>query len=187
MAEIRKNSLPPRGTLLRAWRCSIYPFGDASATNNTAYTLTNKLGNSVTTYGNAPLSTAAILVLGAVGLMGLFVFGSSDVQPPVVGAEAAGEQAAATTHLLQNVDVTLLTAQELRGRTVRDDRELWQGSIRDVNGPPGPDRKAVVSVGGIMGLGSREVSVPLQAMSLEPDGTLTLRTPPQEIQNRLAY
>lgn len=72
------------------------------------------------------------------------------------------------------VDVTQLNARELREKPVYDTRSQRVAMLTDVTGSPGPNRQAILRTGGIMGIGGREVVLPLEKLDLEPDGRLVI-------------
>lgn len=72
------------------------------------------------------------------------------------------------------VDVTQLNARDLREKPVYDTRSQRVAMLTDVIGSPGPNRQAVLRTGGIMGIGGRDVVLPLEKLDLEPDGRLVI-------------
>lgn len=71
----------------------------------------------------------------------------------------------------QGLDVNSLTAQELRNKPVYAKSEKV-AVLQDVTGTPGQQREAVIEVGGIMGVGGKTVVVPLNKITVGPDGRL---------------
>ncbi|MFO1118731.1 MAG: PRC-barrel domain-containing protein [Rhodospirillales bacterium] len=70
--------------------------------------------------------------------------------------------------------VAQLNARELRDKPVYDTRSQRVALLTDVTGSPGPNRQAILRTGGIMGIGSREVVLPLEKLDMEPDGRLVI-------------
>ena len=71
----------------------------------------------------------------------------------------------------QGLDVNSLTAQELRNKPVYAKSEKV-AVLQEVTGTPGQAREAVLEVGGVMGVGGRTVVVPLNKITVGPDGRL---------------
>jgi hypothetical protein len=71
----------------------------------------------------------------------------------------------------QGIDVNDLTAQELRNKPVYAKGEKV-ATLQDVTGTPGQAREAILEVGGVMGVGGRNVVVPLNKITVAPDGRL---------------
>ncbi len=74
----------------------------------------------------------------------------------------------------QDVNVEGLTARELRDKPVygSDDKEI--ATVEDVTGSPGAARQVVLQTGGVLGVGGREVVLPLDKLHVGSDGRLTL-------------
>lgn len=93
-------------------------------------------------------------------------------------AAAVALAAAIQGHVAQaagaTVDVTQLSARELREKPVYDTRSQRVAMLTEVIGSPGPNRQAILRTGGIMGIGSREVALPLEKLDMEPDGRLVI-------------
>ncbi len=72
------------------------------------------------------------------------------------------------------LDVTQLSARELREKPVYDSNRQQVAMLTEVTGSPGANRQAVLRTGGIMGIGAREVTLPLEKLDMEPDGRLII-------------
>lgn len=72
------------------------------------------------------------------------------------------------------VDVTQLNARELREKPVYDTRSQRVAMLTDVTGAPGPNRQAILRTGGVMGIGGRDVVLPLEKLDMDPDGRLVI-------------
>ena len=79
------------------------------------------------------------------------------------------------------VDVTRLSAGELRQKPVYDANSQRVAMLEDVTGSPGPHRQAILRTGGIMGVGGREVALPLEKLDVEPDGRLVIHMTEDEL------
>lgn len=81
----------------------------------------------------------------------------------------------------QEIEVESLTAQELRDKPVYDTKGEKIATIRDVTGTPGQSRQAILQTGGLLGVGGREVALPLSKLSMGPDGRLVLTMTQDEL------
>jgi hypothetical protein len=75
---------------------------------------------------------------------------------------------------VQEIDVESLTAQELRDKPVYDSKGEKIATVKDVTGTPGQGRQAILQTGGVLGVGGRDVALPLEKLSVGPDGKLIL-------------
>jgi hypothetical protein len=82
---------------------------------------------------------------------------------------------------VQDIEVENLTAQELRDKPVYDTKGEKIATVRDVTGTPGQSRQAILQTGGVLGVGGREVALPLEKLSVGPDGELVLRMTRDEL------
>ena len=84
----------------------------------------------------------------------------------------------------RSVDIDSLSDKELRNKAVYDQKDRKVATIRDVTGTPGHSRQAVLDTsGGVMGLAQKEVTVPLDRMSVDPDGRLVLDMTADELKD----
>jgi PRC-barrel domain len=83
--------------------------------------------------------------------------------------------------VMQDIDVEKLTAQELRDKPVYDANSEKIATVSDVTGTPGPGRQAILQTGGVLGVGGREVAVPLSKLSVGADGRLLLNMTDDEL------
>ena len=81
----------------------------------------------------------------------------------------------------QDIQVESLTAQELRAKPVYDTKGEKIATIKDVTGTPGQSRQAILQTGGLLGVGGREVALPLSKLSMAPDGRLMLTMTQDEL------
>jgi hypothetical protein len=81
----------------------------------------------------------------------------------------------------QDIDVENLTAQALRDKPVYDTKGEKIATVRDVTGTPGQSRQAILQTGGVLGVGGREVALPLSKLSVGPDGRLVLTMTQDEL------
>ncbi len=72
------------------------------------------------------------------------------------------------------VDVTQLNARDLREKPIYDTQSQRVAMLADVTGSPGPNRQAILRTGGVMGIGAREVTLPLEKIDMEADGRLII-------------
>jgi hypothetical protein len=75
---------------------------------------------------------------------------------------------------VQEIDVESLTAQELRDKPVYDSKGEKIATVKDVTGTPGRGRQAILQTGGVLGVGGRDVALPLEKLSVGQDGELIL-------------
>jgi hypothetical protein len=85
--------------------------------------------------------------------------------------------------MMQDIKVENLTAQELRDKPVYDSKSEEIATVTDVTGTPGigQGRQAILQTGGVLGVGGREVAVPLSKFSVGPDGRLFLNMTDDEL------
>jgi hypothetical protein len=70
--------------------------------------------------------------------------------------------------------VDQLTAQELRNKPVYDRKSEKIATVSEVTGTPGQMRQAILYTGGVLGVGGKEVALPLEKLSIATDGRLVL-------------
>jgi PRC-barrel domain len=83
---------------------------------------------------------------------------------------------------VQDIEVENLTAQELRDKPVYDSKGEKIATVKDVTGTPGQSRQAILQTGGLLGVGGREVALPLEKLSVGPDGKLVLTMTQDELE-----
>jgi hypothetical protein len=83
---------------------------------------------------------------------------------------------------VQDIEVENLTAQELRDKPVYDSKGEKIATVKDVTGTPGQSRQAILQTGGVLGVGGREVALPLEKLSVGPDGKLVLTMTQDELE-----
>jgi hypothetical protein len=79
-----------------------------------------------------------------------------------------------TPPIAQEIDVDGLPVQELRNKPVYDRKKERIATISEVTGTPGQMREAILYTGGILGVGGKEVALPLEKLSVASDGKLVL-------------
>lgn len=121
---------------------------------------------------------AVVLVVGGSlgGALAAPATWSQTSAPPAYSTDIPEEQGAksATAPGAQAVEVDDLSSGELRDKTVYDKNNEKIATIRDVTGTPGHARQAILRTGGVMGFGGKDVAIPLEQFSVEPDGRLVL-------------
>jgi sporulation protein YlmC with PRC-barrel domain len=85
--------------------------------------------------------------------------------------------------MMQDIQVETLSAQELRDKPVYDSKDEQIATVTDVTGTPGAGqgRQAILQTGGVLGVGGREVAVPLSKFSVGPEGRLFLNMTDDEL------
>lgn len=76
--------------------------------------------------------------------------------------------------ITSDMDVDQLTGQELRNKPVYDGKSEKIGTVSEVTGTPGQMRQAILHTGGVLGVGGKEVALPLEKLSVATDGRLIL-------------
>ena len=76
--------------------------------------------------------------------------------------------------MLQNLETEHLSAQELRNKPVYDGKNERIATVSEVTGTPGQNRQAILATGGVLGVGGHEVALPIDKLSIAPDGRLVL-------------
>jgi hypothetical protein len=84
--------------------------------------------------------------------------------------------------MMQEIEVESLTAQELRDKPVYDSKGEKIATVKDVTGTPGQSRQAILQTGGVLGVGGREVALPLEKLSVGPDGKLMITMTRDELE-----
>ena len=119
------------------------------------------------------------------------LFALSLVAMPAAWAQSIQRPAEAPTRITdipderkstaQDIQVENLTAQELRDKPVYDTKGEKIATVRDVTGTPGQSRQAILQTGGVLGVGGREVALPLSKLSMGTDGRLMLTMTQDEL------
>ena len=95
--------------------------------------------------------------------------------PAAWGQSAPRATKSDPTHpIAQEIDVDGLPVQELRNKPVYDRKKERIATISEVTGTPGQMREAILYTGGILGVGGKEVALPLEKLSVAADGKLVL-------------
>jgi hypothetical protein len=123
------------------------------------------------------------------GLAGLFALGLAAVSAAwAQSISRPAEVPTRTTDIpverkstVPEIEVENLTAQELRDKPVYDTKGEKIATVRDVTGTPGQSRQAILQTGGVLGVGGREVALPLEKLSVGADGELMLRMTRDEL------
>ena len=76
--------------------------------------------------------------------------------------------------ITSDIDVDQLTVQELRNKPVYDGKSEKIATVSEVTGTPGQMRQAILHTGGVLGVGGKEVALPLDKLSVATDGRLIL-------------
>jgi hypothetical protein len=95
----------------------------------------------------------------------------------IVAVPAAwGQSAPRTTNSAPapTIDVEVLSAQELRDKPVYDGKSERIATVSEVTGTPGQMRQAILHTGGVLGVGGKEVALPLDKLSVAENGKLVL-------------
>ena len=98
---------------------------------------------------------------------------SSPAYPARTTTDTAEEGPPPNAQVKQD-DIRSLSREEMRNKPVYDSRNNPIATLKDVTGSPGQSPQAVLQTGGVLGVGGREVSVPLEKLEVAPDGTLIL-------------
>ena len=112
--------------------------------------------------------------LFALSLAALSAAWAQSVQRPVEAPARTTDIPEERTSTVQEIDVESLTAQELRDKPVYDSKGEKIATVKDVTGTPGHGRQAILQTGGVLGVGGRDVALPLEKLSVGPDGELIL-------------
>jgi PRC-barrel domain len=83
--------------------------------------------------------------------------------------------------ITSDIDVDQLTAQELRNKPVYDGKSEKIATVSEVTGTPGQMRQAILYTGGVLGVGGKEVALPLDKFSVATDGKLVLTMTQDEL------
>lgn len=95
--------------------------------------------------------------------------------PPAWGqATPRVTDGASTLSITSDGEVEQLTAQQLRNKPVYDRKSEKIATISEVTGTPGQMRQAILYTGGVLGVGGREVALPLDKLGVAADGRLVL-------------
>jgi hypothetical protein len=108
------------------------------------------------------------------GMAAIPAFAQSTTPAPPEAATKAPTDRDPAPSMMQDVDVRSLTARELRDKPVYGSDEKQIATVEDVTGSPGAARQVVLQTGGVMGVGGREVVLPLDKLQVGPDGRLML-------------
>ena len=120
----------------------------------------------------------------------LLVFGFAPDQVSAQSTEQAPLPADASESLPANGSassisdekhVLVLPARELRDKPVFDTKHERVATVKDVTGPPGSPRQAILQTGGLLGIGGNEVKLPLDKLEMAPNGDLTLTMTESEL------
>ena len=118
---------------------------------------------------------SALAGLFALGLVALSAAWAQSVPRPAEAPTRTTDIPEERKSTVQDIEVENLTAQELRDKPVYDTKGEKIATVRDVTGTPGQSRQAILQTGGVLGVGGREVALPLEKLSVGPDGELVLR------------
>lgn len=91
------------------------------------------------------------------------------------------EERASTPSAAHSVELKNLPAQELRNKPVYDANRAQIATITEVTGTPGQTREAILQTGGVLGIGGREVALPIEKFTVGPDGKLVLNMTADEL------
>jgi hypothetical protein len=112
--------------------------------------------------------------LFALSLAALSAAWAQSVQRPAEAPARTTDIPEERMSTVQEIDVESLTAQELRDKPVYDSKGEKIATVKDVTGTPGQGRQAILQTGGVLGVGGRDVALPLEKLSVGPDGKLIL-------------
>lgn len=76
--------------------------------------------------------------------------------------------------ITSDMDADQMAVQELRNKPVYDGKSEKIATVSEVTGTPGQMRQAILHTGGILGVGGKEVALPLEKLSVATDGRLIL-------------
>lgn len=79
-----------------------------------------------------------------------------------------------TVPVASDISVDQLTAHELKNKPVYDRKSEKIATVSEVTGTPGQMRQAILYTGGVLGVGGKEVALPLEKLSVATDGKLVL-------------
>src|SRR5512134_2770767 len=79
-----------------------------------------------------------------------------------------------TVPVASDISVDHLTAQELKNKPVYDRKSEKIATVSEVTGTPGQMRQAILYTGGVLGVGGKEVALPLDKLSIAENGKLVL-------------
>ena len=119
--------------------------------------------------------------LFALSLVALSAAWAQSVQRPTEAPTRTTEIPEERKSTVQDIEVENLTAQELRDKPVYDSKGEKIATVKDVTGTPGQSRQAILQTGGVLGVGGREVALPLKKLSVGPDGKLVLTMTQDEL------
>jgi len=81
----------------------------------------------------------------------------------------------------RGLELSNLSAQELRDKPVYDRSNEKVATIKDVTGTPGRPRTAILDTGGVFGIGGKDVALPLENLSVRSDGKLVVNMTEDEL------
>jgi hypothetical protein len=119
--------------------------------------------------------------LFALSLVALSAAWAQSVQRPAEAPTRTTDIPEERKSTVQDIEVESLTAQELRDKPVYDTKGEKIATVKDVTGTPGQSRQAILQTGGVLGVGGREVALPLKKLSVGPDGKLVLTMTQDEL------
>ncbi len=124
---------------------------------------------------------AVLAGLFALGLVAMSAAWAQSLQRPSEVPTRTTDIPEERKSTVQDIAVENLTAQELRDKPVYDTKGEKIATVRDVTGTPGQSRQAILQTGGVLGVGGREVALPLSKLSVGPDGRLVLTMTQDEL------
>lgn len=71
-------------------------------------------------------------------------------------------------------DISKLSGEELKDKKIYNARNDELGTIDEVMGSTETGRTAIVEVGGFLGIGAKKVAIPVNQLSVGPDGKIVL-------------
>lgn len=104
------------------------------------------------------------------------------VTPPSNSTDIPEERATnGTSPSPLSIELRDLSAQELRDKPVYDRGNEKVATIKDVTGTVGQPRTAILETGGVLGIGARDVSVPLDKLSVSNEGKVVVNMTEDEL------
>jgi PRC-barrel domain len=119
------------------------------------------------------LGRAAILGFGLVIFPAAWAqSGEKPGSPPAAATDLSKDRAAAPA--APEIDVNAIATRDLRHKPVYGSDHDKVATIKEVMGSPGQSRQVILETGGILGIGGRQVALPLEKLNVAPDGKLVV-------------
>lgn len=106
---------------------------------------------------------------------------TSAVSPQAPGTTKLPVDRDRAPSMMQEIDIGSLSAEELHDKPVYDSKNEQVATVKAVSGAPGSPREATLQTGGVLGVGSTDVTLPLDKLRVGPDGRLMLTMTESEL------